>query len=218
VLGEPIPAGYVRVKDSELTPAMVAWAKQINEQTYPGHYGEIFETVIDGKPIAGIVEHHTYTTRNGQRVYGDFHGVSLLHPPSKSLPQPQPQSVTPKRGFFDLILIATTLTASGLAIFSFFQNRRRAQLAENMYLDVDEPYQLVAQRFAARPLHPGMAAKLVFRAERHGEPNERMWVRVHRISGNRIIGRLANRPLFLRRVRQGDTVVFDRRHVTAVET
>lgn len=137
-----LPPGYTYMRDSELTPAMVAWAKQINQQTYPGHYGEIFHTTIDRQQIAGIVEAHTYTYDNNRNQIpcppGGCHGVSLLHPPPNVVvpthapaPAPSPQVDGTGRVISFLILGAALFGTALSVATAIFKARHPARAGED---------------------------------------------------------------------------------------
>jgi hypothetical protein len=173
MLGEIVPAGYRRMTDAELTPAMVAWAEQINKQTYPDHYGEVFHATVGGREIAGIVEHHSYTTRNGQRVEGNYHGVSLLWPPPGAITVPVenvPDVVSPshpKRDWVDILLVVTSIAGSAIGIYSFFAYRKAQRVAHARENPVKRMTQyeglLMVRVVSGEPVSEREAASLVRR-------------------------------------------------------
>jgi hypothetical protein len=71
-----------------------------------------------------------------------------------------------------------------------------------------------------RALRPGWLVKLVFELPEPVEncSAERMWVEVRQVRDGGYVGRLDNRPLYLKDLAPGDDIVFDARHVAALDT
>lgn len=121
-LDSPMPAGYVVLRDAEVTPAMGAWARKVEHDTrsLPGAgYGSIFLEHFGGKAIAARVEHHTWTTdSSGQQIpcVPYCHGVTLYHAPASAGQGAGP--APPVDGFSraaQILLLAAALFGTGFA-------------------------------------------------------------------------------------------------------
>jgi hypothetical protein len=70
-----------------------------------------------------------------------------------------------------------------------------------------------------KSLRPGQLVKLVFLAEEEADEGaraERMWVEVEGAAGGEYIGKLTNRPRYIKYVKQNDYVVFRAEHICAI--
>lgn len=64
-------------------------------------------------------------------------------------------------------------------------------------------------------IEPGMIVKLMF--EMRDGWGERMWVRVKRLKGKRLVGELVNDPVGIPRLLYGDEITFTRDHVIDID-
>jgi hypothetical protein len=68
--------GLVRPFSGTPTAEMSAWASSIvNDPT--SNYGDTFSRDFAGRSVLAVVEHHTWTYRDGVKIEGQFKGVTL---------------------------------------------------------------------------------------------------------------------------------------------
>lgn len=74
----PMPDGWRRMKQAEVTPAHTAFA--IECRRHMGAVGRLQQTAINGVTVAGRTEWHYHEPGGTMRPWGWHHGVSLLVP------------------------------------------------------------------------------------------------------------------------------------------
>jgi hypothetical protein len=131
-LDPPMPPGFVGLRDSEVTPAMRAWAVHLEESTraLPDQgYGHIFLEQFGGQLIAARVEHHTWTTGpNGTIIYGNYHGVTLYHAPASAAIAPQPKKDSSH--VIQYMFLATVLFSAAFATIGAIMRAKRGRQAQ----------------------------------------------------------------------------------------
>lgn len=60
-----------------VTPAMQEWASNVLHDPHGYPMGSGVGRLFSGRSFFAHVEHHTWTVRNGVKVYGAFRGVTL---------------------------------------------------------------------------------------------------------------------------------------------
>lgn len=77
----PPPPGRVLLQ-SEVTPAMTAWAQALVKSAEPMH--SVHPQDFDGRTVLGRVEWHTFIARTGEKRPGGVRAASLYWPPQQA--------------------------------------------------------------------------------------------------------------------------------------